>query len=105
VVLLLLCLTFAPFDKEDDYFYMSLSGQGAARSVYALSLESENNEMIAEDELDSHHICSCLLCMMTIGEIYTRMILPKKVAWELASFSLFPAIYAYYHEIYHPPRT
>lgn len=83
---------------------MFLSGQGAARSVCALSLESENNGMIAEEELDSHHICSCLLCIMTIVEIYTRIILPLTVTWELGSFSLFP-VKTITHEIFHPPRA
>ena len=105
LVLWLLALTFAPFDKADDYFFLFPPGQGAARSVCALSFESEISEMIAEKELDSHHNCSCLICTMTNLDIDTRVPLLPKDLEELGLFSTIPAKSLYYCEIFHPPRA
>ncbi|MDH3238157.1 MAG: hypothetical protein OEM47_06495 [Deltaproteobacteria bacterium] len=105
LALWLLGLTFAPFDKADDYFFMFLPGQGAARSVCALSFASEISEMIAENALDSHHNCSCLICTMTDLEIATRAPFPPKTPEELGLFPTFPAKSPYYCEIFHPPRA
>lgn len=105
VVLLLLGLTFAPFDKADDYFFVFLPGQGEARSVCALSLESEISEMVAENESGSHHNCSCLICTMTNIDIDSRAPLLPKAPEELGGGSAIPAKLSCYCEFFHPPRA
>ena len=102
---MLLGLTFSPIDKMDDYFFTFLPGQGEARSVCALSFESDIFEMTAENELDSHHNCSCLICTMTNLEIATRASLLPKAPEELGVFSTIPPKSPYYCEIFHPPRA
>ena len=105
LTLWLLGLTFVPFDKADDYFFMFPPGQGAARSVCALSFESELFEMVAENELDSHYNCSCLICTMTNLEIDTRALLLPNAPEELGRFPTIPVKSPYYWEIFHPPRA
>ena len=105
LALLLLALTFAPFDKADDYLFMSLPEQGEARSVWALSFASEISEMTSENELDSHQNCSCLICTTANLEIDTRAFLLPEALEELGRFSTIPAKSPYYCEIFHPPRA
>jgi len=63
MILVLLILTFSPFDMENDYCYMlQFEGEGYS--------ESEIPGMIGKYRSDSKHHCSCLLCIAAAGSIY-----------------------------------
>jgi hypothetical protein len=88
--LLLLALTFSPFDKSDDYLYLFLQGQWMGGSVSAS---------------DSCHHCSCLICSTTIAVIIPRLSLLPMAPEEPRMFSAIRAKFPFYCEIFHPPRA
>jgi hypothetical protein len=105
VALLLLALTFSPFDKSDDYLYLFLQGQWMGGSVSASSCGPEISETITENGLDSCHHCSCLICSTTIAVIIPRLSLLPMAPEEPRMFSAIRAKFPFYCEIFHPPRA
>ena len=98
MILVLLVLTFSPFDMENDYCFMFQFEKGA-------SLESEISGMTGKYRCDSQHHCCCLLCIATAGSIYTPVISHPKEAEELDSISLIPIESPFSFKVFHPPRV
>ncbi len=98
MILVLLVLTFSPFDMGNDYCFMFQFEKGA-------SLESEVSGTIGEYRSDSHHDCICLLCIATTGSIYTPVISHPKEAEELDSVSPILIASSSYIEVFRPPRA
>ncbi len=98
IILVLLVLTFSPFDMGNDYCFMFQFEKGA-------SLESEISGMAGKYRGDSHHHCICLLCIASTGSIYTPVISHPKEAEELDPISLIPIASPSYFEVFHPPRA
>jgi hypothetical protein len=98
MILVLLVLTFSPFDIENDFFYLIEIDEEA----YS---ESEIPGMIGKYRSDSKHHCSCLFCIATAGSIYTPVIGHPKEAEKLDPISLVSTGCPSYFKVFRPPRA
>ena len=98
LVLLVIVLTFMPFDMINDYPYLShCKAEGSSGSGIF--------EMAGENCCDSHQDCSCLLCHAITGSTYKFVISTERFAWCLDHMSL--DFFASPHpiEVFRPPRA
>lgn len=98
IILVLLALTFSPFDMGNDYCFMFQFEKGA-------SLESEISGMTGKYRCDSHHHCICLLCIATAGSTITPVISRPKEAEEVDPISLISIASPFYLKVFRPPRA
>lgn len=98
LILVLLVLTFSPFDMGNDYCLIFQFEKGAA-------LESEISGMTGKYRCDSHHHCICLLCIATAESTNTAVISRPKEAEELDPISLISIASPFYLKVFRPPRA
>jgi len=104
-VVLLVGLMLSPAAAADDYGHASPAGQGRAESECALPPGPEISEGNGDDGSASRHICSCMVCLTTIGNSLAAGIPPRRAAEEIRPVFPVPVRSSFCSEIFHPPRA
>jgi hypothetical protein len=104
-VVLLVGLMLSPAAAADDYGHAFPAGQGRAKSECALPPGPEISEGNGDDGSASHHICSCMVCLTTIGNALATAIPPWRAAEEIRPVFPVPVRSSFCSDIFHPPRA
>jgi hypothetical protein len=95
---MLMGLLATPLSVADDYSFLCHTNN--------LFVECEGTlAAIEEDGSDSHGICSCRLCMETLGESLAPGVTPPKTWGWFTQASLKPISALYRPEIFRPPTS
>lgn len=102
-VILLACLITAPIAWADDYFHLShmLQGTPEAGCPYSEDPESYGGQPAGEPE--AQHSCSCLICILAIGEANAAGPQAPMMSGEVDPFAAWSLKQDFSFEIYHPP--
>ena len=104
-ILLLSLLITAPIAWADDYLHLShaLHDMQDERCPYAGMQPS--CEGGAEDLPETSHYCSCLVCIVAIGEADGGALLPPRISGRVVPFLSLRLKPSCFSEIYHPPTA
>jgi hypothetical protein len=102
---LLVGLIFPPAAAADDYGHAFPAGQGRAESECAFPPGPEIFEGNGDDGSGSRHICSCMVCLTTIGNSLADGIPPRRAAGEIRPVYPVPVRSSLRSKIFHPPRA
>jgi hypothetical protein len=98
MILVLLVLTFSPFDMANDFFYMRhIEEEGHP--------ESGISKVIGKYVVNLKHHCSCLLCIAAAGSVNAIVIVQTKEAEKLDPNSLISTGCPFYFKVFRPPRA
>jgi hypothetical protein len=104
-VVLLVGLMLSPAAAADDYEHMFPAGEGGTESECAFLPEPGISWENEDDRSVSHHICSCMVCLTTIGTSLAAGIPPRRAAEEIRPVFPVPVRSSFCSEIFHPPRA
>jgi len=100
VVLVLVTLMVAPFDEADDYAFLHT---GPETAHAGLLLEKTNAPEAASDDGMDAHVCSCLVCLVALGESFAPLVPTPQPGEGINPVIAFLSYTPHLPRIYHPP--
>jgi len=100
VVSVLVTLLVAPFAEADDYAFLH-GGPPTAHEGF-LQVESAVPDATSDDGLDGH-VCSCLVCLMTLGESFEPRVPAPQPGEAVDPATIAPSCVPHLPRVFHPP--
>lgn len=100
---MLACLITAPTSWADDYFHISHVLQGTPEIGCPLSGEPESFGTRTAGEQETRHACSCLVCVLAIGDANPAVPPAPMNSGGVDPLSAWSLKQDFSTEIYHPP--